>query len=517
MNPRFLRPALLALGLAALSAPPGARAEAPGMTVSINFGPAAPIPDPRSRQHGWYTNHAGISETLVGLDHDMKMIPRLAVRWENIDPLTWKLQLRDGVRFHDGGPMDAAAVKASFDVMKQEGHPGHNPRYMRLLDLAAIEADGMAVTFRTNRPNAAFLWALTEPYAAVVRPEGRPDMPIIATGPYIFVSNEPNRRLSVRAFADYWGGVPQLSTINLDAIPDAQTARLALEAGDVQLALNYPETDFARLQRDGAGDLQLFAAPTLRLFFMAANLRGGPLSNPTIREAVSLAIDREALVEIATGGVGGVPARTIFPLTMQSWVNTAVTLRDDPARAAAILDAAGIVDSDGNGLREWQGADIALVLGIYEGRAAFKPSSEAIQAMLKAVGLGLEVRLGEYEANNAALRAGDIDLHLQAWNTAPQGDPSYFPETLLQSAAELNDGGYSSARLDELLVAGRTTFDPDRRRVLYDEVQARLLADLPLIPLFHGQQTSVGNGSVVGFRIHPAENTMVGPGLSLRP
>jgi peptide/nickel transport system substrate-binding protein len=517
MTIHVLRPAIVALGLALHLSPMAALAEAPTLTVSVSFGPSDPVPDPRSRQHGWYTNHAGISETLVGLSHDMQLIPRLATRWENVDPLTWVLHLREGVRFHDGGLMDAAAVKASFDVMAQEGHPGYNPRYRRLLDVASIEAEGMTVTFRTHRPNAAFLWALTEPYAAVVRPEGTAEMPIIATGPYIFVSNEPNRRLSVRAFADYWGGKPQLSAIHLDAIPDAQTARLALESGDVQLVLNYPETDFARLKRDGAGDLQLFSAPTLRLFFMAANLRNGPMSDPVVREAVSLAIDRQALVDIAMGGVGGVPARTIFPLTMESWVNTAAMLSDDATKAARILDAAGIVDTDGNGLREWQGSDIRLRLGIYEGRASFRPASEAIQAMLGAIGLGVEVRLGEYEANNAQLRAGELDLHLQAWNTAPQGDPSYFPETLLQSSAELNDGGYASARLDELLVAGRTTFDPAARRAIYDEVQALLLADLPLIPLYHSAQTAVGNGRIEGFRIHPAENVMVSPALALRP
>ena len=505
----------LCLGLGLSTAP--AMAEAPSLTLAINFGPATEIPDARSRNNGWYTNHAGISETLLGLDYNMQLMPRLATSWENTAPDTWVLTLREGVLFHDGGMMDAAAVKASFDVMAIEGHPGHNPRYLRLLDVASIEADGMTVTFKTNTPNAAFPWALTEPYAAVLRPDGTADLPMIATGPYIFVSNEPDRRLTVRAFADYWGGAPQLSEIRLDAIPDAQTARRALEAGDVQLVLNYPETDFARLQAEGAGNLQLFSAPTLRLFFMAATLRSGPMTEPAIRQALSLALDRKALVDIATGGVGAVPAQTIFPMTMEAWVNKDVLLSDDQARAVEVLDAAGIVDSDGNGIREWQGQDIKLTLAIYEGRAAFRPAAETMQAMLGAVGLGVELKLGEYEANNAGLRDGQIDLHLQAWNTAPQGDPSYFPETLLKTAADQNDGGYSNTKLDELLVAGRITFDPVARKAIYDEVQSILLADLPLIPLFHSTQTSVGNGKVDGFMIHPAENVMVGPALTLRP
>ena len=184
--------------------------------------------------------------------------------------------------------------------------------------------------------------------------------------------------------------------------------------------------------------------------------------------------------------------------------------------ALPFSDAAGIVDTNGNGIREWQGNDLALVLGIYEGRAAFRPSAETIQAMLGAIGIGVEVRLSEYDANNAALREGQIDLHLQAWGTAPQGDPAYFPETLMMSDAALNDGGYNNTHLDDLLRTGRQTFDIAERKAIYDEVQAILLHDLPIFPLFHTQQTSVGNGHVEGYRIHPAENFMVVPALTLR-
>lgn len=516
----MLRPPYLAALLAGVffaAAAPALRAETGVLTVSMGFGLSETVPDPRARTNGWYANRAGISETLLGLDHEMRLVPRLAVAWENAAPDTWVLTLREGVRFHDGGLMDAAAVKASFDVLGQEGHPGRNPRLLRLLDLAAVEAEGMTVIFRTNRPNAAFPWALTEPSAAVLRPEGAPGLPLIGTGPYVFVANEPNRRLTVRAFPDYWGGAPQLAEIRFDAIPDAQTARLALAAGDVQLVINYPETDFARLARDGAGALQLFSAPTTRLFFMAANLRAGPMAEPALREAVSLAIDRDALVEIAAGGVGAVPARTIFPAAMAAWVNAAVTLSDDPARAAALLDAAGARDTNGDGVREWNGAPLRLTLATYEGRAALRPAAEALQAMLGAVGIGVELRVAEYDANNAALRAGQIDLHLQAWGTAPLGDPGYFPETLLHSEAGLNDGGYANPRLDALLAEGRTAFDPAARRAIFDEVQAVILADLPLIPLFHATQTSVGNGRVRGFRIHPAETYLVTPELALAP
>jgi peptide/nickel transport system substrate-binding protein len=503
--------ALAALAVLATGpAPARAQADTPRLRVATQFLSSIPAPDPRSQFHGWYTNFAGVSETLLGLDHDLRLVPRLAESFENRAPDTWVLKLRPGVLFHDGSALDGTAVKASFDAIGKT-EATSNARLLRLLDLAEVTAEGMTVTFRTRRPNAAFPYALSEPSAAVVRP-GTAAMPIIATGPFQFVSNEPNRRMVVRAFDRYWGGAPKTRELVIDGIPDAQTARLALEAGNVDLVINYPETDFARLVKSNTG--QRFTAATTRLFFMAANTKSGPLADPRIREAVSLAIDRDVLVDVALGGVGGTRADNIFPATMAAWVNPAVKFPHDPARAKALLAAAGAtVGSDGT-LR-LRGAPLVLKLGIYEGRAAFKPTSEIVQALLQAVGIKVEIRPGEYEANNAALKAGELDLHLQAWGTAPQGDPGYVPETLLKSDAGLNDGRYANPALDALMDKVRVEFDPAARRRMVFEIQAIIAEEMPLFPLFHSNQTSVGNGRVVGYRVHPAEAYMATPGIGL--
>lgn len=503
--------ALAALAVLVTGSPPSqAQSDTPRLRVATQFLSSIPAPDPRSQFHGWYTNFGGVSETLLGLDYEAKLVPRLAETIANKSPDTWVVTLRAGVLFHDGSPLDGAAVKASFDgIGKTEATS--NARLLRLLDLAEVTADGMSVTFRTKRPNAAFPYALSEPSAAVVRP-GTAAMPIIATGPFQFVSNDPNRRMVVRAFDKYWGGAPKTRELVIDGIPDAQTARLALEAGNVDLVINYPETDFARLAKANSG--QRFTAPTMRLFFMAANTKSGPLADARIRQAVSLAIDRDVIVDVALGSVGGTRADNIFPATMTDWVNPAVKFPYDPARAKALLAAAGAT-AGADGTMRVNGAPLVLKLGIYEGRAAFKPTSEIVQAMLQSVGIKVEIRRGEYEANNAALKAGELDLHLQAWGTAPQGDPGYFPETLLKSDAGLNDGRYANPALDALMDKVRVEFDPAARRRMVFEIQTIIAQDMPLFALFHTNQTSVGNGRVVGYRVHPAEAYMATPGIGL--
>lgn len=498
---------------ALLAAVPASAESVKQMVIAAPFGPKSDTPDPRARQNGWMSNRAGVSETLIGIGYDMTLQPRLATAFENLSDIEWKLTLREGVLFHDGTPVTAQAVKDSFEKLSEEGHPGNNPRLTKSLNIAAIErVDDMTLIFRTNAPNSAFLWALTQPSAAVMK-EGTDAMPIIGTGPFVFEKAVAEKSYVATGFADYWGGAPKLDRLVIDAISDASVAALALQAGDVDLVTNYPEPDFAKLKEAGEG--QLFSNATTRLFFFQPRMNAGPLSNPAVLKAVSLGMDRDTIVAASLAGVGGQSADGIFPASMSSWVNNDLDLAYDPAKAQALLDEAGIIDSDGNGIRELDGKDIVLKIRSYEGRPALRPTLEISQVMLQQIGLGAEIAMGEFGANNDALKAGEIDLHLQAWGTAPQGDPDYFPSTLMATEGSYNVSGYSNPELDALLEKGRSLFSSEERKPIYAEVQAIINRDLPVIPVFHKTQVSVGNGKIQGYRIHPAETYMANPDLTI--
>jgi len=483
------------------------------MRIAVPFGPKSSVPDPRARQNGWLSNRAGVSETLIGLGYDMTMQPRLAESFENLSPTEWKLTLRKNVKFHDGSAMGAQDVKASFEKLDMEGHPGHNPRLSRLLGIESITVeDGHTLIFKTKSPNSAFLWSLTEPSAAVLK-DGTDELPLIGTGPFVFVLAETDKTYQTRKFADYWGGEPKLDSIVMDALSDPSVAALALQAGDVDLVTNYPEPDYAALQGNGEG--QLFSNPTTRLFFFQVRTADGPLANDTLRTAVSLGLDRETIVAASLNGVGGEVANSLFPATMASWANAGLTLDYDPEKAKELLEEAGIKDTNGDGNRELDGEEISLKIRSYEGRAALRPTLEITQAMLQQIGIGSEISMAEYDANNEALKAGEIHMHLQAWGTAPQGDPDYFPSTLVETGVGYNFSGYSNKELDELLKKGRENFDDEVRKAHYDRIQEIINAELPLIPVFHKTQVSVGNGKVEGFKIHPAETYLVTPDLTL--
>lgn len=468
------------------------------LTISVGFGPTAEVPDPRAGYNGWMSNQTGVTETLMGIDYDLNLYPRLAEGIEQASPTTWRVTLREGLAFHDGSPVTAQAVIDAISPISQEGHAGYNGRIAKTLDLASMSTDGdRVVVFETNSPNAAFPWSLSEPGLAII---GAPSdaFPINATGPFVFKEAVPEQLYRVEANASYRLGTPGLDAVEVVAHGDPATAALAFEAGEVDMVINYPETDFERIKGTGALG---FTAPTARLYFYTLNAASGPMANPKIRQAVSYAIDRQGIVDAALSGVGGVPAGTVFPAG-KGWAAD-IPATYDPAKAEALLAEAGAVKDGGRWMLD--GAPLEIDIVTYSSRAALPPTAELTQAFLQAIGVTASVSVGEYGASNDAIADGTADMFLQAWVMTPQGDPGAVLETLLKSDGGSNAGKYANPALDTLLGDGRLTFDSDKRKAIYDEAQQIIASDGALIPVFHVSQVNVAKPGLTGYAVHPTE------------
>ena len=468
------------------------------LTVSVGFGPTAEVPDPRASYNGWMSNQTGVTETLMGIDYEMNLYPRLAESIEQSSPTTWRVTLRDGLTFHDGSAVTAQAVVDAIAPISNEGHPGHNARIASLLDLAGMSTDDdSVVVFETNSPNAAFPWTLSEPGIAIL---GTPSdaFPINATGPFVFKEAVPEQLYRVEANTDYRLGTPGLEEVRVVVSTNPATAALAFEAGEVDLVINYPETDFERIKETGA---QGFSAPTARLYFFTVNAASGPMADPLIRQAVSYAIDRDGIVQAALSGVGGEPAGTVYP-EGTGWAAD-IPAAYDPEKAEELLAEAGAVKDGGMWMLNGEPLEIDIVT--YSSRAALPPTAELTQAFLSAIGVQANITIGEWGASNDAIAAGEADLFLQAWVTTPQGDPGAVLETLLKSDGGSNAGGFSNPKMDELLDQGRLTFEHDARKAIYDEVQQIIASEAAMIPVFHVSQTNVGVPGLTGYQVHPTE------------
>lgn len=493
---------LAVVGLMFLGSAMSAIAQEGSLTISVGFGPSAEVPDPRAGYNGWLSNQTGVTETLMGIDYDMDLFPRLAESIEQASPTTWRVTLRDGVTFHDGSALTAQSVIDAIAPIADEDSAAYNARIAKLMGLASMSADGdSVVVFETNAPNAAFPWTLSEPGIAIVG-DASADFPINGTGPFVFQEAIPEQLYRVVANSNYRLGAPQLAEVVVVVHGNPSTAALAYEAGEVDLVINYPESDFDRITSNGALG---FSAPTARLYFYTMNAASGPMSNPLIRQAVSLAIDRQGIVDAVLSGVGGEAAGTVYPEGKGWAADIPVTF--DPSQAEALLVEAGAVKQGDSWMLDGEPLEIDIVT--YSSRAALAPTAELTQAFLAAIGIQANVRVGEWGASNDAIAAGEADMFLQAWVTTPQGDPGGVLETLLRSDGGSNVGGYANPELDALLDAGRSTFDQDARKAIYDDVQAVIAADAAMIPVFHVSQVNVGRPGLTGYAVHPTETYWV--------
>lgn len=477
-------------------------AQANSLTITTTWGPNAEVPDPRAGYNGWMSNQAGVTETLMGIDYDLNLYPRVAEKIEQTKPTQWRVTLKSDVKFHDGTPVTAQTIIDAITAISEEGNAGHNARIAKLLDLKSMSADGdQVVVFETNSPNAAFPWTLSEPGIAVLG-KASDDFPINATGPYIFREAIPEQLYRAEANTKYRLGKPGLDEVRIVISGDPATAALAFEAGEVDMVINYPEADFKRIKNTGA---QGFSAPTARLYFYTVNAHSGPLANPLIRRAVSMAIDRQGIVDAALSGVGGVPAGTIYP-DGKGW-SADIPAVYDPKQAEALLAEAGAVKEGGKWMLNGEPLEIDIVT--YSKRAALPPTAQLTQAFLQAIGVASNVRVGEYGASNDEIANGTADLFLQAWVTTPQGDPGAVLEGLLKSDGGSNSGKYSNAELDALLEKGRNTFDHEARKEIYNKVQQIVAEEAAMIPVFHVSQVNVARKELNGYAVHPTETYWV--------
>ena len=479
-----------------------AAAQKGSLTISVGFGPTAEVPDPRAGYNGWLSNQTGVTETLMGIDYDMNLYPRLAESIEQASPTTWRVILPKGVSFHDGSALTAQSIIDAIAPISDEESASYNARIAKLLGLANMSTDGEdVVVFETNSPNAAFPWTLSEPGIAILG-KASDDFPINATGPFVFKEAVAEQLYRVTANSAYRLGVPQLAEVEVVVHGNPSTAALAYEAGEVDLVINYPESDFDRIISNGALG---FSAPTARLYFYTMNTASGPMANPLIRQAVSLAIDRQGIVDAVLSGVGGEAAGTVYPEGKGWAADIPVTF--DPTQAEMLLAEAGAVKEGGSWMLDGELLEIDIVT--YSSRAALAPTAELTQAFLSAIGVQANIKVGEWGASNDAIAAGEADMFLQAWVTTPQGDPGGVLETLLRSDGGSNSGNYANPALDALLDQGRSTFDQSARKAIYDEVQAIIAADAAMIPVFHVSQVNVGRPGLTGYAVHPTETYWV--------
>lgn len=442
-----------------------------------------------------------VVETLVEANERGEPVPALAQSWQvSPDGLQWQFQLREGVRFHDGSLLDAAAVVKSLNTAR--GKAG-------LLDktpIKTISGDGQTVTITLAEPFTPLLAVLAESRSQILAlsswdAQGTITR-IIGCGPFRLTAFKPPQSLSVERFNDYWGTKPAIAAASYLSTGRAETRALLAESGDADYVFNLDAASRQRLARKAT--LQIPAIPVPRTLMLKLNLADPRLAERPVRAAISMAIDRNALAMAVLRYPGA--ASQLFPASMGEWHNaTLPPLQYQPQQAQQQLQAAGWQPGP-DGILVRNGQRFSLTLLTYPDRPELPLMAMVIQQQLRKV--GIEVKINSTNASEipAQHHSNQLQMALFSRNFALTPDPS---GTLLQDyGANGGDWGamnWHPAGFTDALNTLTQSTDATARAQARNVITTALQQDLPVIPLAWYQQAVAVNSQLQNVRLDPFE------------
>jgi peptide/nickel transport system substrate-binding protein len=435
---------------------------------------------------------------LVTLGRDLEVVPELAKSWKfSTDCLTLDFELHDTVRWHDGKPFTAKDVVFTYDAMM---HPKTPSSYKADFDaVERVEATGphsVRVTYKRPYARALLSWAMTmlpqhllEPYvqAGKIREAPQNWTAPVGTGPYRFQEMKSGEKVVVVANPDYFKGRPHVSRIVYRIIPSQATIFLELKAGGVDVAsltaLQYKrQTEYPAFEKA----YKKYRYPSSGYTYFGFNLKDPRFADRRVRLAFAHAINKQELLE---GVVMGLGREATGPFRPGHWANDATVqgVPYDPARAAALLAEAGWKTRNADGLLEKDGKPFTFELLTNQGNDERKKVAEIIQASLREVGIGVDIRILEWAAllkEHIKKRPVRFDAIILGWSTSADPDQFVVWHSSQMGPDELNHIGYANPEVDALLEAGRTTCHQADRVRFYQRLHRVLADDQPVVFLY---------------------------------
>ncbi len=450
--------------------------------------------DPATEYDGWTTSRAGITETLVVVDENYELQPKLADSWEQTDDTTWVMHIREGVTFHDGSAVDGEAVKASLERAMET-----QERAVTAAKIDTIEADGQEVTITTSEPFGAFLANLSEPLYSIVKVDDDQDYANapIGTGPFMVTDFTVNDTIEEVRYDDYWDGASSIESVTIKCITEDSTRGLALQSGEQDIVQRVASTDLTTFLNDD--NYQTIETTGARVRILAMNENVEALADENVRAAIAASIDYDSLVSVL--GEVVTQAGAPFPASSPYGYDDLDKQTYDPTAAAEALAAAGYEDADGDGIVEKDGEPLSLSLTY--ALADYTTMLEAVQSMLKENGIEIQLNLVDDIADSRDSQ--NFELLCTNWQSLSTGDPQWFLETMYKSDGSGNCMSYSNAELDEVINKMSNTFTEDERTALAIEAEEILLEDNPCIWALGEKNFVVANAKVGNITAYPID------------
>ncbi len=516
----FFRSALLAVGLGAYAGLVSAQT----LVMGVRGGPESL--DPHYSALGPHAEAAKhIFDTLVWSGDDLQIEPGLATSWTPVDDDTWEFKLRKGVKFHDGSDFDAEDVKFSIERIPVVTGPTTTTIYVRRIASMEIK-DPHTILFHTDGPAATLPYDFVRLF--IVSSEAAADYSTpetsangfnsgkaaIGTGPYKLVSWEPKGDLVLERFDDYWRGKGSWEKVIRKDIPNDSSRLAALKAGQVDVVNYVSAVDYLALGRDASVDtiigdsvyvmnLQLDQrdeTPKVRAKD-GSKLDKNPLQDIRVRAAIDHAIDREAMVDIVLEGLGK-PANQLMPPGFFG-ANASIPMPEyNVEKAKKLLADAGYAD----GFE----MDLYCTSDRLPGDGAI---CQGLGQMFSQIGLKTNVNALSKTIYFPSSSRLEFSVFMNGWGTLT-GEASYTLGSLAHSKAPevkmgaFNRTGYKNEDVDRLLQEAAVELDEAKRRSLYEDAMAKIMADKVYISIVQLQTVWAAKANKLSFSPRYDQDTL---------
>lgn len=464
--------------------------------------------NPHKDYSGWSCVRYGVGETLFKFNEQMQPEPWLATEFKYLDDKTCQITLRDGVKFSSGRALDAQAVKDCLEQLI-----AIHDRAPHDLNIESIDADKNILTIHTKEPNPSLINYLCDPYGAIVDVSAydKADDQVAGTGPYI-AKSVSDTEISLEPNPDYWGERAKVGNVIVRSFTDGDALTAALQTGEIQGTYGLPYASYALF--NDTNKYATNSTNTSRVFFGQVNCNSEIMKDDAVRTALALGIDKEGFVNTLLNGHGAV-ATGPFPENFDFGKNKVKAESYDPEKAKKILEDAGWVDSDGDGIREKDGKKLVIRWLTYPGRMELPLLAESAQYSLKQIGIEVEVNS---TSNHSEIRKdkGAWDVYVSAIVAAPTGDPQYFFTTSCLKDSAKNFGDYSNPELEKLAKQLSTEFDPQKRSELAIKMQRIILDDHAYFFASHLNMGIVTDSHVSGLNPHPSDYYEISSDLTVK-
>ncbi len=416
------------------------------------------------------------------------VLPSLAESWEFINPTTLQLTLRQDVKFHNGKTMTADDVVASLNRLRIV--PESQTMYANISNVERVSDDKVNVLL--NRVFPSIVGYLAHPKAAIYPLEevealgtNTVETPI-GTGAYQYVDLIHGDRVILKAFPEYWAGAPAIENLEYRVIVDESVRAISIEAGNIQGVMDVAPSQVETLENDP--DITLYPFNSIMIEYLGMNATTPSLQNKRLREAIFMAIDKQALIDSVYFGFAN-PTESLFDNRMFGALTEPDDLTYNPELARQIIREEGLV-----------GHKLTLVAN--EGHRS--KSTEVIQHFLKEVGIDVEIRLLELATYLDTLSQGTQELFLLGWSNSTY-DPDHSMHTVFHSdnMKSYNLTLYSNPQVDRLIEEAGVELNEAKRRQMYVDAQRIIRNDRYIDFLFSKVFVLAFNSNLEGVELVP--------------